>query len=143
MLQEANLLREWAMSQSRDFLGKAVDRSTVEAACGTAEEVLLRAIELVQIEQGNDSLEAQLLVELASLKGVLSRFALEGFQDPSFAIDQFMEVRSCLQDARRLDPIGYHSLDVLAWSSMYVLASQRLGRVRKLDALYPSRHGHE
>jgi tetratricopeptide (TPR) repeat protein len=126
MLQEANLLREWAIDQGSDLQQNPEGRSALDQAYDAAEDVLGQAIDLASREERSKNFLAQLLVEQASLRAARSRYALESGADRRIAADQFMGARDALQDAQRLDPSNYYPLDVLGWSSIYIIGSELL-----------------
>jgi hypothetical protein len=114
MLQEANLLREWAVQQDR----RGASDPRIHDIFDRAESVLSRALDLIKDDQRNRALRGFLLVELAS---TLASKARNIPDHPHKAIELFEGAREALRAARIQDPTNYYPLDVLAWATMDIL----------------------
>jgi hypothetical protein len=114
MLQEANLLREWAVKQDK----RGASDPHIHDIFDRAESVLSRALDLIKDDQRNRALRGFLLVELAS---TLASKARNIPDHPHKAIELFEGAREALRAARIQDPTNYYPLDVLAWATMDIL----------------------
>src|ERR1019366_6848847 len=107
MLQEANLLREWAMSEDKT----SPESSEIDAALASAEDVVKQAIELLGTNK-NRHLRNSLFNELTAS---LAARARRHTSNPQEALQFFSEAQGALQQARRQDPDSYYPVDILAW----------------------------
>jgi hypothetical protein len=128
MLQEANLLREWATARSNSLEASVVgaspeDLSEVLDAFDEAYRILLEALERLGNDRRARVLRTHLLAELASTLAAKARHALKTGVAASGVVALFSEARRALADARRSNPGNYYPVDILAWSSRDMLTS--------------------
>jgi hypothetical protein len=128
MLQEAHLLREWAMRQPVEELPAKLQALT------TAAGVLDAALELVQHER-RARLRSSLNVELASTLGAHAQAlsAVQGTADER--VHLYADARVALLQARVEDSETYHPVDVLAWTTMDILRANVLGDTERAEAI--------
>jgi hypothetical protein len=107
MLQEANLLREWAMLKEKTSSG-SVD---IEPALAAAEGVVKQALDLLGATK-NRHLKNSLFNELTATLAARARLHTT---DPTEALHFFSEAQGALKQARRQDPDSYYPVDILAW----------------------------
>ena len=142
MLQEANLLREWAVIEwsrirknalvEKDDFRKSGD--VIHQALADAEGVVHQA--LVDIEKGlNRSMRAQLLVERATGLATRSRHILETTEHTSEAISLFDRAIDELAKARTCDATNYYPIDVWAWASRDMLDGAELDPVVRAEVI--------
>ena len=127
MLQEANLLREWAIDQSARGLSDA----DIGRAFSEAEGVLRRAAADLKDERKNSPLRNFLLVELAA---TLAAEARHNKEQPKESLRLFGEARRALLEARALFPYDYHPIDVLYWATRDLMDSDVLDDAGKSEA---------
>lgn len=141
LLQEANMLREWAMDQSR-----RQGTSTSEERLRTfedAEEVCRQALELLGASANNRDLKARLLVELASATAAKTKNLILRDADALVIRENYDSTRKSLQEALVLDPSNYYAVDVLAWATEDVLSSDLLEEKAAADAIADVLHAFE
>jgi len=124
MLQEAHLLREWAMRQADD------DRESKLRALVDASNILLTALQ----SEPSASLRSSLNVELASTFGAHAQ-ALSMVPD---AVDErihlFSEARAAALQARAVEA-SYHPVDVLTWTTMDLIHDGILDEAERAEAI--------
>ena len=127
MLQEANLLREWAMSEDKTSPLSA----EIDAALASAEDVVKQAIELLGTNK-NRHLRNSLFNELtASLAARARRDA----SNPQEALQFFSEAQGALRQARRQDPDSYYPVDILAWFTKDMIKAGMLNDLAQTELL--------
>jgi hypothetical protein len=131
MLQEANLLREWAVGHAK--AGDSDER--IVAALREVEEVLRAALELVSGDKRSRSLRSALTVELGSVLASKARFLVEHQRADANAARVFNELRDALAEARRQDPANYYPVDVLAWATRDMLDADVLSGEQRVEAI--------
>jgi len=136
MLQEANLLRRWAISKDRAGI---VDPQ-VDEAFEEVQPILREAIGLVAGDRSGRKLQTFLLVELAA---ALASSARHKVNSPTEALRLFEAARKSIHDARVLDAGNYHAVDVLAWATRDLMDQQVLGGTSKAEALADVLHAFE
>ena len=136
MLQEANLLREWAKRQ--DILG--IRDQSIDEAFDQVQPILRQALELTSGDRRNRRLETFLLVELAT---ALASSAKHKSQSPTEVIDLFNSARKAIHEARLIEPSNYHAIDVLAWATHDVLDLSLLDENSRADALADVLHAFQ
>lgn len=132
MLQEANLAREWCLEQAR-YSGGELD--AVPAVLSTVEGVLLRALEIVGVDDRRRSLRSSLLVELASALAALARHTGESSENRQTAIEIYQRSRLALHEARVQDPSNYYPIDVLFWSTRDLINTDLLDEKARAEAI--------
>ena len=131
MLQEANLLREWAIWRARSSAGAPADPEVLNRA----EEVVHRALEMVGDDPRRKELRAYLLVELGSTLATKARSTLDRQASPQEAIACFENMRKVLLAARSLSQYSYYPIDVLSWSTKRMLQSNVLSKAERAEAI--------
>jgi len=122
MLQEANLLREWAVDHAK----RGEQDVDLEGSFHQVGSVLRRALDLLGDERRNRILRAHLLIELAAATAARARHVL-GRPDRSHeAIPLFDEARNAIFEARKQDPSSLYPIDVLEWATEAMLESSVL-----------------
>jgi hypothetical protein len=108
MLQEANLLREWAVGRDR------VDPTdaNIDKALGEVESVVESAFASLGQDQRNRRLRTFLFNELTAS---LATRAVRHTSDPLALKKFYEEASAALQQARRQDPDSYYPIDILSW----------------------------
>jgi hypothetical protein len=119
MLQEASLLREAVVRQSKSGLPPA----DTEAILDRSETTLCEALDLLKGERKNNKLRSAILVEIAATIGSRARHILDYSVRPDDATLLFREARSQLFKSRAEDPENYYPIDVLAWITKDLLES--------------------
>lgn len=122
MLQEANLLREIVVDQSK----AGIPPTDAEQLLDKAENILRQALELIGNDPKNNKQRAALLVEMSSLLGTKVRQTLDYSQHPEDAIPFFEEAQQLLFKARALDTENFYSIDVQTWTTLALLKSNIL-----------------
>ncbi len=136
MLQEANLLREWAKSQ--DILG--IRDQSVDDAFDEVQPILHQALELIVADKKNRRLQTFLLVELAA---ALASNAKHKSQSPKEAVELFNSARKTIHEARLIDSSNYHAIDVLAWATRDILDLSLLDEQTKAESLADVLHAFQ
>ncbi len=119
MLQEASLLREAVVRQSKS--GLPLDDA--ETILDRSETTLSQALDLLDGERKNNKLRSAILVELAATIGSRARHILDYSVHPDDATLLFREARSHLFKSRAEDPENYYPIDVFAWITKDLLES--------------------
>ena len=136
MLQEANLLRRWAISKDRAGIVDA----QIDEAFEEVQPILKEAIGLVTGERRGRKLQTFLLVESAA---ALASNARHKVNSPAEALRLFEAARKSIHDARVLDAGNYHAVDVLAWATRDLMDQQVFDRTSKEEALADVLHAFE
>jgi hypothetical protein len=136
MLQEANLLREWAKSQ--DILG--VKEKSVDEAFDQVQPILRQALALIAGDKKSRRLETFLLVELAA---ALASNAKHKSQSPEQAVELFNSARKTILEARLIDSSNYHAIDVLAWATRDILDLSLLDERTRTEAIADVLHAFQ
>lgn len=136
MLQEANLLRRWAISQDR----AGILDPLVDEAFDQVQPILRDAIALVGNEKRGRKLQTFLFVELAAS---LASNARHKSNKPTEAIRLFEDARRLVRDARLVDATNYHAIDVLAWATRDLLDLGVLSGQSEAEALADVLHAFE
>ena len=140
MLQEANLLREWAVERSYRMEGsltaQSQDLTELTSAFDEATSILSSALEAAAKDgRRTRVMRAHLLGELASTLATRCRHSLKMRQPQGEIIRLFNEARRALAEARRADPRSYYPIDILAWSSRDMLTSGLLENEESAEVL--------
>ncbi len=130
MLQEANLLREWAVDRTQ----KGGQQAEIQSALDDAEAVLRKALDIVSRQKRQAPLRGVLLVELAALLGTKARTAIDYGLPPSETAKMFAKARGVIFEARVQDPVNYYPVDVLAWVTRDALTSGILDEASRAEA---------
>ena len=132
MLQEANLIREWAVDLDRQQQWSADSTVTdlsktsdIRKAFDEAEAVLKTAIDLASDERRSPQLTSALYVELGSALASKARNLLEHPQD---ALACFRAAKAALSEAVTYDSGNYYPIDVIGWSTLWILKANILER---------------
>lgn len=131
MLQEANLLRESVVQQERSGQLGPDNRSVLEQG----RRVLEQARDLAAREGAGITVTAPIETEIASslgaeLRGMISR------DDPADElVIKYEQVRKAVAAARRIDPFTFHPIDVLAWTTLAIVATRALSQEELREAL--------
>ena len=136
MLQEAFLLREWAVEQAN----KGADFESVDQALDRVEEVLREAIETAAQEKRSTALRVFLLTELAT--ALASRARLH-HREIARARKYFDDARDALLNARKLDPRNYYPVDVLSWATRDMLEYGVLRGQDRINAVVDLLHAFQ
>jgi hypothetical protein len=136
MLQEAFLLREWAVDQAN----KGADFESVDQALDRVEEVLHEAIETATQEKRSTALRVFMLTELAT--ALASRARLHN-RDTGRARRYFEDARDALLNARKLDPRNYYPVDVLSWATRDMLQYDVLRGQDRINAVVDLLHAFQ
>jgi hypothetical protein len=130
MLQEAQLIREFVVSQSR--LGKApVDTIKILTE---AEQILRAALNLIKNNPRANNVMSFIMVELASTLGTKANHIFNYSDNPQDSIPIFQELRKYLFKARDLDPSNYYPIDVFAWMIKDILKADVLDSQARAEA---------
>ena len=137
MLQEANLIREWAVDISRQHQSSAepmdvAKRSEIEKALNEAEAVLRTAIDLAQDEHRSAQFTSALYVELGSALASKARNLLA---NPEEAVACFRAAKLALSEAVAHDGGNYYPVDVIAWSTVTLLEANVLDATERAEAI--------
>ena len=118
MLQEANLLREWAVAQSRRRSDSPeVDEQTILEALDEVQAVLRTALDLLDDDRRSKPLRVHLTVELATAEATKARQLAEHGVSTHAAAEAYAAARRMLGEAQSQDPSSLYPLDVLTWST--------------------------
>lgn len=131
MLQEAHLRREWSRA-----VELTVDPAERLAALGAAQDVLQLALEAEDdLSRRHNYMRMSLMTELASIMATMARLQITAFKDRASAFAAYETARSAVQEARRLAPDNYYSLDVLAWATIDLVRAGLLDADTQVEAL--------
>ena len=127
MLQESNLLRESIRaSEITD------DSISYDDLLDRAENVISRALELVDQQGMNRELRSQLLVELAATLGSRAKHLYD--TDPQNAERLYLNLRQFLFDARTTSRSNFYPIDVLFWTTRDLVRAENVSAHVRLDA---------
>jgi hypothetical protein len=118
MLQEANLLREWAAEASRQTLPNIVD---IESALSDVENVVRHALDVLKDDRRNRSIRSALLVELAAALTSRNLQAIQRHEPKTTLLRLFSEIRATLLEARKEEPSNVYPVDVLVRTTQDML----------------------
>jgi hypothetical protein len=124
MLQEAFLLRETIINRIQRQIPLATHDA--EEILEKSENILRQAIDLLEINSRNKGKRSRLMVELASVLGTKSRYLLESQNDISRSIRFLHEAQKTAFEAFALVPDSYYSIDVIGWTSDFILRTSDL-----------------
>jgi len=127
MLQEANLLREWAVLRDR----QESSDSRIDDALATAEQVVRSAIELLPNNRSR-KLRNSLFNELTA---TLATRASRHTSDPLRVKQYFAEAQAALRQARLQDPDSYYPVDILAWFAKNIIKADILDSLARNELL--------
>jgi hypothetical protein len=127
MLQEANLLREWAMADDN----VNTDNKEIDIALSDAEAVVKQALDLLGSSR-NRFLRNSLFNELTAS---LATRARRHISDPPEARRFFSEAQASLKQARRQDPDTYYPVDILAWFTKDMIRASVLDSIAQTELL--------
>lgn len=131
MLQEASLLREYVVKNSK--AGKPPS-DTVECL-EKAETVLREAFELLRGRRAS-KLQSYVLVELASTLGSKTLYLLNHTSlDREAALELYKEIRELVLQARAIDPEGYYPIDVFTWTTIALIEADVLDTNTRAEAI--------
>jgi len=139
MLQEANLLREWAIAQAK----RGVTSPEVRSALEEVERVLRKAVQQVSGEHRSRALESALVVELGAALASKARYVADSSHDRAETTRLFDDARQALLEARAHDPANYYPIDVLAWATRDVLQRDVFEGKAKFDAIADVLHAFQ
>lgn len=139
MLQEATLLRESVVEQSR----AGMPPPDAEKLLDNAEKILLQVLELLESDRKNNNLRSMILVELGATLGSKARYILDYSAHRQYSVRFFQEARNQLFKARALDPENYYPIDVLAWTTRDLLRSKILDFKSQAEAEADILHAFE
>jgi hypothetical protein len=140
MLQEATLLRETVVNQSKSGGMSPVD---VKKLLDKAENILRQALQILGNDQKSNKQRSAILVEMASLLGTKVRQILDYTQHPKDAIPFFEELKPLLFKARALDTENFYPIDVLSWTTLAFLKSNTLDLKARAEAEADILHAFE
>lgn len=147
MLQEANLMREWAVDTSRQQEQQFDQQSTgaakkeeVSRALDDAESVLRAAIDLAKDEHRGAQFTSALYVELGSALASKARNLLE---QPREAVACFRAAKAALSDAVTYDAGNFYPIDVIGWSTLRMLEADILDPTERAEAIADALHAFE
>ena len=126
MLQEVNLLREWAMAEDKI----KPENAEIDIALADAESVVKEAIEILGAHSRNRALKNSLFNELTA--GLAAR-ARRHTSDPAEAKRFFEEAQVALRQARRQDPDSYYPVDILAWFTKDMIRASVLDEIAQAE----------
>ena len=138
ILQEAGLKREWAIHTSRQGQLDSQDGSSktyspeIEAALEDAESILETAIDLAQEEHRSAQFKSSLYVELGSALASKARNLEERPQD---ALACFRAAKAALSEAVSFDGGNYYPVDVIGWSTIWILSADILNQTDRAEAI--------
>jgi hypothetical protein len=127
MLQEANLLREWASFR----LKKEKLSPELAQVLGKVEKIINGALDIVQDERRNKALRNFLFNELTAALALKAT----NEQVPIEKMKAFRDAQIALLQARRQDPESYYPIDIQAWFASRMIKSGFLDDARKLDLI--------
>ena len=131
MLQEAHLRREW--TRAVELTVEPGDRLQ---ALGAAQDVLELGLEAEEdLNRRHNYMRMSLMTELASTMATMARLQITAFEDRARAFAAYEVARSAVQEARRLAPDNYYSLDVLAWATFDLIRAGLLDADAQVEAL--------
>ncbi len=131
MLQEATLLREYVVQQSKHDRPPPADAVKI---LKDAETILNDALRLLKNDRKNNKMRSIILVELASTLGSKANHISKHTDQPQNSIPIFQEARKNLFRARDLDPNSYYPIDVLAWMTRDILKTNILDLQTRAEA---------
>jgi hypothetical protein len=128
MLQEANLLREWAVGRDRiDPTDVGIDKAYEDV-----EVVVKSAFEVLGEDKRNRALRTFLFNELTAS---LASRALRHTTDPKELTKFYREANAALQQARMQDPNSYYPIDILSWFARMMIKGKVLDSVAESELL--------
>ena len=130
MLQEATFVREFVVDKSKK--GQPPENALQEF--DGAQKTLRDALRPLESDRRNSKMRSVILVELASNLGSKGVYMIEQLQLNKEAIPLFQEARRILLQARELDPNSYYPIDVIAWTTSFVLKTNTLTPQAAADA---------
>lgn len=113
MLQEANFLREWVTSRSRQ--GNRPDEASTTLA--KAQDILEEALEMLKGNRRQWRLQTYIATELASTFGTATIDAISTHANNAGVRESFKQVLQAVSTARQIDTSSYSPIDVLVWST--------------------------
>lgn len=136
MLQEANLLREWAVDQAN----QGAQHDIVDNALVEVEQILRDALEDAEQQHRSAALRVYLLTELATALGSRAR---QNRWNAKLARTVFDSAREALLRARRIDPRNYYPVDVLAWATRDMVDYGVLTGLARTEAIVDLLHAFQ
>lgn len=136
ILQEANLLRDWAI----DRVQAGISDPSIDSAYSEAVDILRRALFIVGEERRNLPLRNFLNTELAA---TLASRALYMKNNPREAIALFDDARKLLVQSRIRNPRGYHPLDIFAWLTIHMREAAVLDPKTEVEAVADLLHAFQ
>ncbi|MEU0266632.1 hypothetical protein [Nocardioides sp. NPDC006303] len=131
MLQEAHLRREWTRSVEES----ATPDDRLQALV-LAREVLESALEVeADLHRRHKFMRMSLLTELASTLATTARLQVTAFEERTQALADYDAAKAAIEEARRLAPENYYSLDVLAWATFDLIGAGLLEGDSQLEAI--------
>ncbi len=128
MLQEANLLREWAVGRDRiDSADTGIDNALAEV-----EAVVKSAFEILGQDKKNRALRTFLFNELTAS---LATRALRHTADARELKQFYEEANAALRQARMQDPDSYYPIDILSWFARTMIKEKVLDSVAESELL--------
>ena len=128
MLQEANLLREWAVGRDR------IDPTDIgiDAALEEVENVVKSAFEILGQDRRNRALRTFLFNELTAS---LATRALRHTTNPKELTKFYQEANTALHQARMQDPDSYYPIDILSWFARTMIKEKVLDSMAESELL--------
>ena len=154
MLQEANLLREWAIRHSsalergQQSPGQGDEQTEtvhleIVGAFDQAQSILNEALRLAGDDRRTRVIRAHLLGELGSARAARARHGLKRGETAAEVTRLFEAAREDLARARKANPGDYYPLDILAWATRDMLIAGVLGDQARAEALADVFHAFE
>ncbi|WP_344625266.1 hypothetical protein [Kitasatospora arboriphila] len=132
MLQEANLLREFAIwSRKHPWDQHSYDAASSDQALEVATEILSDALEM---SQSSPTFTGTLLVELAATYAARAQ-GMRANHRPAEQLTLFRLARNAVSQAREKDQESYYPLDVLAWATRDILQGSTLTDEDRSEAI--------
>lgn len=126
MLQEASLLREWVVSNcvKGNPPHNAIDLFK------EAEDILLRADELLVEADRGSTLRGTILVELGAILASRTQYSID-FGSLNIPVHLYDKTKEYLYQAISINPDDYYPFDVLFWMSRNLLNSNYVEEINK------------
>jgi hypothetical protein len=123
MLQEAFLLRETIKNRIHK---QSYPQTITDDILDKSENVLRQAINLLGNNSPNKGKRSRLMVELASVLGTRSQYLLEKQNDVDNSLKFLKEAQKTAFEAFALAPDSYYPIDVIGWTSRFILRKSNL-----------------
>ena len=139
MFHEALLMREWFVHTSQT---EGVPHDNVDIL-DQHRDVLREALEIAETQGVGSGLKSPIATELASAAGSELRNLVDDMAISGDVLQAYERVKETVHNARVIDPSSYHPVDVLLWSTFYLLDRNFFNKYELTEALAEVFHATE